>query len=62
MLLVNDGGRFVSISIEISREVQFFLEMFYDAMLSYGCKCSEILFEVERIRKRNLIVIKLGIN
>ena len=62
MLLVNDGGRFVSISIEISREVQFFLEMFYDAMLSYGYKCSEILFEVERIRKRNLIVIKLGIN
>ena len=26
--------------------------VFYDAMLSYGCKCFEILFEVERKGKK----------
>ena len=26
--------------------------LFYDAMLSYGCKCSEMLFEAERKEKK----------
>ena len=48
MILIGDGGVFVSASIEIRRRVQNFLGVFHDAMLSYGSKCSEMLFEVER--------------
>ena len=50
--LINNGSRFVSASIEISRRVQNFVGVFYDAMLSYGCKCSEMLFEAERKEKK----------
>ena len=48
VILIGDGGGFVSASIEIRRRVQNFLGVFHDAMLSYGSKCSEMLFEVER--------------
>ena len=48
MILIGHGGGFVSANIEIRRRVQNFLGVFHDAMLSYGSKCSEMLFEVER--------------
>ena len=50
--LIDNGGRFVSASIEISRRVQNFCWSVHDATLSYGCKCSEMLFEVERKGKK----------
>ena len=38
--------------MEISRRVQNFVRVFYEAMLNYGCKCSVMLFEVERKGKK----------
>ena len=32
--------------------MQNFLGVFNDAVLIYGCKCSEILFEAERKEKK----------
>ena len=32
--------------------MQNFVGVFYDAILSYGCKCSEMLFEIERKGKK----------
>ena len=40
--------------------MQNFLGAFYDAVLSYGCTCSEMLFEAER-KEKNSVVIKLDI-
>ena len=52
VILIDDGGCFVSASIEIRRWMQNFLGVFYDAVLIYGCKCSEMLFEAERKEKK----------
>ena len=46
---------------KLAVENKIFVGVFYDAMLSYGCKCSEMLFEAD-VRKRNSIGIKLDIN
>ena len=37
---------------KLAVECKIFVGVFYDAMLSYGCKCSEMLFEAERKEKK----------
>ena len=55
MIVIRDKGLPVSTSIEISCRVQNFLGMSSDAMFSYGCKYSEVLFEVERKEEKFIL-------